>query len=148
MRMWLGTRQCGAFNHPSQASQQAWARAIQPQQSTSKNSLTTSALTALVNTPPKLTNINWSQKLITKVLSFDGCVSIFIIEAKPVVDQVLQYYGDKLFYTLHVYPLWLHRQAWIVAKVRSLPSAHQNSQRWEIAHEICWQHLWLSTTGC
>ncbi len=39
--------------------------------------------------------------------------------ARQVVNQVLQHYGDKLFYTLHIYPLWLHRQAWIVAEVTS-----------------------------
>lgn len=35
----------------------------------------------------------------------------------PVVEQVLQHYGpDKIYYTLHIFPLWLHRQAFIVAQ--------------------------------
>jgi hypothetical protein len=35
----------------------------------------------------------------------------------PVVEKVLQHYGqDKIYYTLNIFPLWLHRQAFIVAE--------------------------------
>ncbi len=33
------------------------------------------------------------------------------------MEQVLKLYGpDKIYYTLHIFPLWLHRQAFIVAE--------------------------------
>jgi hypothetical protein len=35
------------------------------------------------------------------------------------VEQVLSHYGpNKIYYTAHTYPLWLHRQAYTVAQVR------------------------------
>lgn len=48
-------------------------------------------------------------------------------EANPTVERVLSYYGDKIYYTAHTYPLWLHRQAYTVAQVRRPMQAHYSN---------------------
>ncbi len=41
------------------------------------------------------------------------------------VEQVLNYYGsDKIYYTAHTYPLWLHRQAYTVAQAAKMVALH------------------------
>jgi hypothetical protein len=62
------------------------------------------------------------------------------LDSYPIVEQVLKLYGpDKIYYTLHIFPLWLHRQAFIVAEAagvvalnapdRAVPTLPTSSQR-------------------
>jgi len=47
-------------------------------------------------------------------------------QAWPVVKQVLQHFGsDQIYFVMHVYPLWLHRQAWDASKVQFNMKAYQ-----------------------
>merc|ERR1712093_109928 len=52
-------------------------------------------------------------------------------EAYPIVEQVLNYYGsDKIYYTAHTYPLWLHRQAYTVAQAAKMVALHAPQNYW------------------
>ncbi|ELR22417.1 uncharacterized protein ACA1_255150 [Acanthamoeba castellanii str. Neff] len=52
----------------------------------------------------------------------------------PVVEKVLQHYGpDKIYYTLHVFPLWLHRQAFILAEAAGVVALNAPEHYWEAA---------------
>ena len=60
------------------------------------------------------------------VVCFRGSISHeSAAEAYPIVEQVLNYYGsDKIYYTVHTYPLWLHRQAYTVAQAAKMVALH------------------------
>jgi len=49
----------------------------------------------------------------------------------PVVKQVLDHYGpDKVYFVMHIYPLWVHRQAWDAAKAVQIVSTRAPQNLW------------------
>lgn len=58
----------------------------------------------------------------------------YCADSYPIVEQVLKLYGpDKIYYTLHIFPLWLHRQAFIVAEAAGVVALNAPDRYWEAA---------------
>jgi len=53
----------------------------------------------------------------------------YCMASYPTIQNVIQYYGpNKLYYVMHVFPLWLHRQAWDAARAAAVIVQYNQSE--------------------